>query len=57
MKNKKWAGMNLEVLVKTKKMGIKGFGNFSEEEEMGRYECGRFGEEEEDGKVGIWKSW
>jgi hypothetical protein len=57
VKNKKWAGMNLEVLVKTKKMGIKGFGNFSEEEEMGRYECGRFGEDEEDGKVGIWKSW
>lgn len=38
-------------------MGIKEFGNFSEEEEMGRYEFGRFGEEEEDGKVRIWKIW
>jgi hypothetical protein len=38
-------------------MGIKGFGNFCEEEEMGRYEFGRFGEEEEDGKVRIWKIW
>jgi hypothetical protein len=31
VKKKKWVGTNLEDLVKRKKMGMKEFGNFSEE--------------------------